>query len=89
MFLLTEEELGGLIDIRSQDATSSGHGGRRYLPYAFTEYGVLQAAVERSSRTHQTVTCTATDECRRFPSYRSAKRKNRVTIKKEIFVCLD
>ncbi|MBI2167485.1 MAG: ORF6N domain-containing protein [Candidatus Omnitrophica bacterium] len=32
------------IDLRSQNATSSGYGGRRYLPYAFTEYGALQAA---------------------------------------------
>lgn len=26
--------------LRSQIATSSSHGGRRYLPYAFTEQGV-------------------------------------------------
>ena len=30
--------------MRPQNATSRGHGGRRYLPYAFTEYGALQAA---------------------------------------------
>jgi len=33
--LLTER-----IDLRSQNVTSSVHGGRRYLPYAFTEQGV-------------------------------------------------
>jgi hypothetical protein len=37
-FQLTEEECERIL--RSQFATSSGHGGRRYLPYAFTEQGV-------------------------------------------------
>jgi hypothetical protein len=38
MFQLTTEEAENL---RSQFATSSsGHGGRRYLPYVFTEQGV-------------------------------------------------
>ena len=45
MFQLTAEELHSL---RSQFATSktapSGRGGRRYLPYAFTEHGAIQAA---------------------------------------------
>src|SRR6266699_5016263 len=40
-FQLTTEEAESL---RSQIATSSSHGGRRYRPYAFTEYGTLQAA---------------------------------------------
>jgi hypothetical protein len=33
-------------NLRSQNATSSrgSHGGRRYLPYAFTEHGALMAA---------------------------------------------
>lgn len=30
--------------LRSQNATSSSHGGRRYCPYVFTEHGALQAA---------------------------------------------
>ena len=31
--------------LRSQIATSNtGRGGRRYLPYAFTEHGAIQAA---------------------------------------------
>ena len=30
--------------LRSQNATSSSHGGRRYLPYAFTEHGAIMAA---------------------------------------------
>lgn len=39
MFQLTEEEYNSL---RSQFVTSNkGRGGRRYLPYAFTEYGVV------------------------------------------------
>ena len=29
-------------DLRSQIATSKGRGGRRYLPWAFTEHGALQ-----------------------------------------------
>lgn len=38
MFRLNKKELGNL---RSQSATSNpGHGGSRYLPYAFTEHGV-------------------------------------------------
>lgn len=42
MFQLTEEEFAAL---RSQNATSnSGRGGRRYLPYAFTEHGAIMAA---------------------------------------------
>ena len=57
MFLLTKEEATELLrsrsqlealkqdrGMRSQNATSSGHGGRRFLPYVFTEYGALQAA---------------------------------------------
>jgi hypothetical protein len=31
-------------DLRSQNATSRPHGGRRYLPIAFTEHGALMAA---------------------------------------------
>jgi hypothetical protein len=30
--------------LRSQIATSSLHGGRRYMPYAFTEHGAIMAA---------------------------------------------
>lgn len=42
MFRLTDQEAEAL---RSQIATSKpGRGGRRYLPYAFTEHGALMAA---------------------------------------------
>ncbi len=42
LFQLTSQEVANL---RSQFATSSSaHGGRRYLPYAFTEHGALMAA---------------------------------------------
>ena len=37
MFQLSVEEFA---DLRSQSVTSSGWGGRRYPPYAFTEQGV-------------------------------------------------
>ena len=53
-FRLTADEAAGLgsqtatldakASLRSQNATSSSHGGRRYLPYAFTEHGALMAA---------------------------------------------
>ncbi|MCX6233089.1 MAG: ORF6N domain-containing protein [Bacteroidetes bacterium] len=47
MFELTEEELSNL---RSQIVTSSW-GGQRYLPFVFTELGILQLAnVIRSIR---------------------------------------
>ncbi len=41
MFQLTREEFDSL---RSQIVTSKGRGGRRHLPYAFTEHGVIMAA---------------------------------------------
>ena len=50
MFQLTAEETKAVrsqtatADLRSQFATSSSHGGRRYLPYAFTEHGAIMAA---------------------------------------------
>jgi hypothetical protein len=48
LFTLTREEYENL---RSQNATSSsGHGGRRYLPYAFTEHGAIMAATVLNSR---------------------------------------
>jgi hypothetical protein len=64
-FLLTQEEYDSLksqfvtlnadADLRSQFVTSSDHGGRRYLPYAFTEQGVaMLSAVLRSETAIQT-----------------------------------
>ena len=50
MFQLTREEYENL---RSQFATSSndsGHGGRRYAPFVFTEHGALMAASVLKSR---------------------------------------
>ena len=48
LFILTSEEYQNL---RSQNATSSSaHGGRRYLPYAFTEHGAVMAATVLNSR---------------------------------------
>jgi hypothetical protein len=41
LFQLTAVEAGNL---KSQFATSSSHGGRRTLPYAFTENGAIMAA---------------------------------------------
>ena len=52
MFQLTQEEFENL---RLQFATSSsGYGGRRYLPYAFTEHGVaMLSSVLNSDRAVQ------------------------------------
>lgn len=43
MFQLTQREYS---DLRSQIATSrwAAHGGRRHLPYVFTEHGAIMAA---------------------------------------------
>jgi len=47
MFQLTRKEHDAL---RSQFATSNnGRGGRRYLPYAFTEHGAIMAATVLNS----------------------------------------
>ena len=52
MFQLTAEEVANL---RCQIGTSSSYGGRRYLPYAFTEHGALMLAnVLNSERAAQT-----------------------------------
>jgi len=40
-FQLTAEEL---TDLRSQIATSTFHGGRRYRPWVFTEHGAIMLA---------------------------------------------
>ncbi len=51
MFQLTAEEADHL---RSQSVTSSSWGGRRYLPYVFTEQGVaMLSSVLRSPRAVQ------------------------------------
>ncbi len=51
MFQLSPEEFEAL---RSQIVTSKGRGGRRYLPYAFTEQGVaMLSSVLRSKRAVQ------------------------------------
>ena len=48
LFTLTHEEDE---DLRSQNATSSpAHGGRRYLPHAFTEHGAIMAASVLNSK---------------------------------------
>jgi len=48
LFTLTRAEYRNL---RSQNATSSlVHGGRRYLPHAFTEHGAIMAASILSSK---------------------------------------
>ena len=48
LFTLTRAEYQ---DLRSQNATSSPtHGGRRYLPHAFSEHGAIMAATVLNSR---------------------------------------
>jgi ORF6N domain. len=48
MFQLTRKESDCL---RSQIVISKGRGGRRYLPYAFTEHGAIMAASLLNSKT--------------------------------------
>ena len=52
MFELTVEEYNSLIiSLRSQFATSKEKGGRRYMPFAFTEQGVaMLSSVLKSER---------------------------------------
>jgi hypothetical protein len=47
-FQLTEKEFSNL---KSQIVTSSDHGGRRYLPYVFTEQGVAMLSAVLRSKT--------------------------------------
>lgn len=56
MFELTENEYNSLkISLRSQFVISNERGGRRYLPFAFTEHGVIMlASLLRSDRAVQT-----------------------------------
>jgi len=48
MFQLTEDEL---YSLRSQNVISKNKGGRRYLPYAFTEQGVAMLSSVLKSKT--------------------------------------
>ena len=45
MFEMTEQEYNSLIiSLRSQFGTSNERGGRRHMPFAFTEHGVIMLA---------------------------------------------
>ena len=45
MFEMTEQEYNSLIiSLRSQIVTSNERGGRRHMPFAFTEHGVIMLA---------------------------------------------
>ena len=45
MFEITEQEYNSLIiSLRSQIVTSNKRGGLRYMPFAFTEHGVIMLA---------------------------------------------
>ena len=57
MFQLSDGEFAIL---RSQSVTSSGWGGRRYPPYAFTEQGVaMLSTVLRSARAIDKQACSS------------------------------
>jgi hypothetical protein len=89
MFRLTQEEFDGL---RSPFVTSTPErrGGRRYLPYAFTEQGVaLLSSVlrsERHPRQHRNqarlraFTADARVECRTGPETGSARKEVRCRV---------
>jgi hypothetical protein len=57
MFQLTAEEV---VDLRSQIATSK-RGGTRYLPYAFTEHGIIMLASVLNSPTAIAASVRITD----------------------------
>lgn len=48
-FLRSQTVTLNIANLRSQNATSS-HGGRRYLPYAFTEHGAVMLASVLNSK---------------------------------------
>ena len=49
MFELTDDEYNSLIiSLRSQNVMSNERGGRRYMPFAFTEHGVIMSPVKRN-----------------------------------------
>lgn len=76
-FQLSPDEIGNL---RSQIATSSsGHGGRRYLPWVFTEHGALMAAnILRSDRAAEMSVYVV----RAFVKQREALATNAVILKR-------
>jgi hypothetical protein len=50
MFQLTEEEHRALrLHFATSNSISPGRGGRRYLPYVFTEHGAIMAATVLNS----------------------------------------
>jgi hypothetical protein len=62
-------------NLRLQFATSSlGHGGRRYLPYAFTEHGAIMAATVLNSERADSDEHFCSSGIR--PNARSAGRKS-------------
>jgi len=81
MFQLTREEFDSL---KSQIAMSkTGRGGRRTLPYAFTEHGALQAAnVLRSARAVQmNTTCGDAVGWTALPVWETGERLGRARVK--------
>ncbi|HUZ92520.1 MAG TPA: ORF6N domain-containing protein [Candidatus Paceibacterota bacterium] len=49
MFQLNSVEARAILNLRSQNVTSS-HGGQRHLPYVFTEHGAVMLANVLKSR---------------------------------------
>jgi hypothetical protein len=77
VFQLTAEEYTAS---RSQNATSSPvHGGRRYLPYAFTEHGAIMAATILNS---PRAVDTSIHVVRAFVKLRELLSSNRVLARK-------
>ena len=63
MFRLTNQELAAL---RSQIATSNpGRGGRRYLPYAFTEHGAMRELMSPPEPTRRPIGFVSPQEKKR------------------------
>ena len=81
MFQLTKDEYDNL---RSQFATSKeGKGGRRYLPFAFTEHGVIMLSSVLNSKIATQINIAVVKafiEMRRYIARwrRSVRHKNRL-----------
>lgn len=73
-FQLTAEEAERVNRLRSQYVTSKGgRGGRRYLPYAFTEHGALMLAYVLNS---ESATQTSVQVVRAFVRLRQMLASN-------------
>jgi hypothetical protein len=80
-FQLTAEEL---TNLRSQIATSSFHGGRRYRPWVFTEHGALMLGRARSPSAPQRTARRSVPTTKREIGFHVRERSERYQAKRRI-----